>query len=193
MSEYKITRWDVNDRIPKEGILLIRHGPREGGSFPTKTIPLSEEGRLASLNFGKEWDVHKPNCIVVSPVPRCGETGKLIKKGANWEISIYKSNMLGDDGPFVLDLKLLEKTIKCSNHRDLRYYLRRHIEGYDVPGMLHRDIGSKRLLSFLTHFNDRGGLTLAISHDSIIAAILASDGNNAEPWPEPLCGAIIRF
>jgi len=193
MHEYKITRWDVNDKIPKKGILLIRHGPREGGSFPSRTTSLSEDGRLTGLNFGKQWDGPEPNCIVVSPVPRCCETGELIKKGANWEINVYESNMLGDHGPFVVDLELLEKTMKSSNCKDLMYYLRHHIDGYDVPGMLHRDLGSKKLLSDLTHFNGREGLTLAISHDSIIAAILASDGNDAEPWPEPLCGAVIRL
>jgi hypothetical protein len=174
-------------------ITNYRHGPREGGSFPSKTTSLSEDGRFASLNFGTQWDGPEPNCIVVSPVPRCCETGKLIKKGANWEINVYESNMLGDHGPFVVDPELFEKTMKRSNCKDLMYYLRRHIDGYDVPGMLHRDLGSKKLLSDLTYFNGREGLTLAISHDSIIAAILASDGNDAEPWPEPLCGAVIKW
>ena len=77
------------------------------------------------------------------------------------------------------------------NRNDLNF-LHRHIAGEDVAGMLHRDAGSRALIIDL-HRRLKSGMLLAISHDSIISAILAFGGRKPDPWPEPLCGASIRF
>jgi len=99
--------------------------------------------------------------------------------------------MLGHHGPFVVDLELIDKTVKNAKERGVIDFLVDHINGKQVPGMLDRDIGVNRLLTDMTQFGGREELILAISHDSIIAATLAFGGLDPDPWPEPLCGASI--
>lgn len=188
---YRIYRWETDENIPEEGILLIRHGPREGGSLPSGEVPLSREGRKACEKMGVKWDGPVPNCIVTSPIGRCKETGVLLSTGSNWDVNIYESTLLGCHGPFVYDMELLNEAI--NGEGGLSTLLRKHIAGKLVLGMLQRDHGSKRMISDLFQFYEEGSLTLAISHDSIISALLAHGDCNYDPWPEPLCGAAIEF
>jgi broad specificity phosphatase PhoE len=190
--DYRIARWEDDENIPEKGILLIRHGPREGGSLPSREVQLTTEGKKACENMGAKWNGPIPKCIVTSPIERCKETGTLLISGGKWEINIYESTLLGHHGPFVYDKDLLNVAINDDNG-GLSTLLRKHIAGEEVPGMLHRDHGSKRMLSDLFQFYKEGSLTLAISHDSIISALLAFGGCSYEPWPEPLCGAVIDF
>ncbi len=187
----KIARWSPGNPVPGKGILLIRHGPRLSGSFPTLETPLSADGIALTRKFGEEWDADIPKCIITSPVPRNRQTAELILLTGSWSIPIYDSTMLGHHGPFVVDLELIDKTVKNAKERGVIDFLVDHINGKQVPGMLDRDIGVNRLLTDMTQFGGREELILAISHDSIIAATLAFGGLDPDPWPEPLCGASI--
>ena len=62
--------------------------------------------------------------------------------------------------------------------------------GGTVPGMRHRDVGAANLVEEL--YPSSPGYVLCISHDSIIAAIIAAFGMNPDPWPDPLQGLIIQ-
>lgn len=187
---YTISRWSYGDSIPSSGILLIRHGPREGGNNPLHDAELTQEGRGKCLEFGNNWTGPPPSILLVSTVPRCVETGTLIRMGACWEIELDGRTILGNPGPFVKDEKAFQNFVNLE--KDLGFLLR-HIDGQEIPGMRNRDMGCELLVKELKGKVMDNDLLLAISHDSIIAALLAYGGQNPNPWPEPLCGAMVDF
>ena len=70
-------------------------------------------------------------------------------------------------------------------------FLHHHVAGEDIPGMRNRSVGANNLVKEL-HPNENG-YALCISHDSIIAAIIAAFGLDPDPWPDPLEGVHIRI
>ena len=186
MSQYTISLWNLNDPIPDSGILLIRHGPRHGGSFPSHNVLLTNEGRDDCLMFGRRWDSIIPTKIYSSQVQRCVDTGELISIGAKWGVQVEKCPLLGDLGPFVIDQQKLHEMVEIEHDWG---FLKRHINGENVPGMRDRDKGCEMLITELSSTVDESDFILAVSHDSIIAAVLAYGGRNPDPWPQPLCGA----
>lgn len=188
MIPYTISRWNNSDPIPTRGILLIRHGPREGGGNPSLVAELTLEGKRKCREFGTNWTVSPPSNILVSSVPRCVDTGLLIREAAGWEVEVEEYPLLGNPGPFVIDP---ESVIQSTKEDGDWSFLYRHIAGEEIPGMLQRDVGSRRMISELRKNVMDDGLLLAISHDSIIAALLSHGNCNPDPWPDPLCGAAI--
>jgi broad specificity phosphatase PhoE len=189
MKHFNIVRWNLNDPMPDTGVLFIRHGPRHGGSFPSHDVQLTDEGRQKCCEFGKNWDSVSPSRIFSSQVRRCINTGELIARGAGWNIQVEPLSLLGNPGPFVTDQKKVGELVSTEKNWG---FLKRHISGYDIPGMRHRDDGCKLIFTTLAERMNESDLILAISHDSIIAAILAYGGLNPDPWPQPLCGTHIK-
>jgi len=187
---YTITRWSYGDSIPINGILLIRHGPREGGGNPSHEAELTQEGKRKCREFGYNWTGQPPSRILVSSVPRCVDTGLLIRDAAGWSVELVEYSLLGNPGPFVIDPESVIQTTKDDGNW---CFLDRHIAGEYVPGMLHRDVGYRRMISDLGKHVNQGSVLLGTSHDSIIAALLAHGGLNPNPWPEPLCGARVKL
>ena len=103
MDKYSINRWNYSDTLPDTGILIIRHGPRVGSDIPLADAYLTEDGRVRCRKFGMMWNGRPPSMILVSPIPRCKETGKIIMDSAGWNIDIKDEPLLGDPGPFVID------------------------------------------------------------------------------------------
>lgn len=188
MKDYKISRWDYGDDLPDHGILIIRHGPREGDHAPTANASLTMEGRIKCNEFGMMWNRSPPSSILVSSIPRCRETGEIIRKAAGWDIDIIECPHLGNPGPFMIDTEVVSKIMRKDPELN---FLHRLIAGEPIPGMLNRDIGCRNLIVEIRQFSSENGLILGISHDSIIAALLAYGGNDPDPWPEPLCGSVI--
>ena len=191
MIDAKISRWSPGDPVPGKGILLIRHGPREPGPFPRHDVPLTDEGVELTRKMGKDWKGPVPGCILTSPVPRNRQTAETLASSAGWEISIYDSNMLCNNGPFVVDPKAVSDLVKAARDAGEHDFLNDHIAGQKIPGMLHRDLGVQRLLTDLRFFGGKNDLIVAISHDYIISSALAYFGEEPNPWPEPLCGTLI--
>ena len=118
------------------------------------------------------------------------DTGLLIRDAAGWGVEVVEFPLLGNPGPFVIDPESIIQTTKKDGNWNFLY---RHIEGEEVSGMLHRDVGSRRVITEMGKLVTDKSVLLAISHDSIIAALLAHGGSNPNPWPDPLCGAIFSF
>jgi len=179
--------------VPAAGVLLIRHGPREPGPFPRHDVPLTGEGVELTRKLGREWKEPVPTCVLTSPVLRNRQTADLVVAAAGWECPVLESNMLGNNGPFVVDTVAIRGLVKAAREEGDREFLHRHIAGEKIPGMLHRDVGVRRLLSDLLFFGGKDDLIVAISHDYIIASVLAYYGEDPDPWPEPLCGVVFCY
>ena len=191
MIEGNIERWSPGDPVPNRGILLIRHGPRKPGPFPRHDVPLTEEGVKLTRKMGMEWKGPTPVCILTSPVPRNRQTAEALAEAADWQCPIYDSNMLGNNGPFVVQPDAVNQLVKAAHEAGNHDFLNEHIAGKQMPGMLHRDLGVQRLLTDLQYFRGKDDLVVAISHDYIISSVLAFFGENPDPWPEPLCGVVL--
>ena len=192
LSETNINRWSPVDTVPENGILLIRHGPRVPGPFPHKDVPLTEEGVELTKKMGHGWDGPEPCCILTSTVPRNRQTAEVLAMAADWDIPVYDNTMLGNHGPFVVKPKVVGELVKTADEAGNHDFLDNHIAGQKIPGMLHRDLGVQRLLSDLSFFGGADDLVVAISHDYIIASVLAYFRQDPNPWPEPSCGVIIE-
>lgn len=190
MNDYTISRWDYGDDLTDHGILIIRHGPREGNHAPPTNASLTKEGKIKCNKFGMKWDRYPPSAILVSSIPRCRKTGEIIREAAGWDVDIIENPQLGDPGPFVINPEVVSGIM--TNDSDLNF-LHKHIAGEDIPGMLNRDIGCRYLIEEIQRYHKKNELILCISHDSIIAALLAFGDCDPDPWPEPLCGLLIQI
>ncbi len=189
----KAKRWSPGQQPPSRGILLIRHGPRTSPDFPPLSAMLTPEGIEDCILCGRGMTTSPPLAIYSSPVKRCIDTGERINEGANWRFEVIESKMLGHPGPFVIG-KINEEVNKLVAHaqqNDDWSFLHRHVAGADIPGMRNRSVGAKNLVKAL--YPSENGYALCISHDSIIAAIIAAFGLDPHPWPDPLEGVHIRI
>ena len=188
-----ISRWSLGSPPPSSGILLIRHGPRTSPDIPPLSAMLTPEGVEECISCGNGLSATPPIRIISSPVQRCVDTGNRINEGADWKINVTESETLGHPGPFVIG-KINEEVNKLVSHaqeNDDWSFLHRHVRGEDIPGMRNRTVGATNLVKEL--YPRDAGYILCISHDSIIAAIIAAFGLDPEPWPEPLEGCIIEL
>ena len=189
----KVKRWSPGQQPPSRGILLIRHGPRTSPDFPPLSAMLTPEGIEDCILCGRGMTSSPPLAIYSSPVKRCIDTGKRINEGANWRFEVIESEMLGHPGPFVIGKtnEEVNKLVAHAQQNDDWSFLHRHVAGADIPGMRHRSVGAKNLVKEL--HPSENGYALCISHDSIIAAIIAAFGLDPDPWPDPLEGVHIRI
>jgi len=188
-----VKRWSPGEQTPSRGILLIRHGPRTSPDIPPLTAMLTPEGIDDCISCGRGMTQTPPIVIYSSPVQRCLDTGDKINQGAEWSFDVSESEMLGHPGPFVIG-KINEEVNKLVAHaqqNDDWTFLHRHVAGEDIPGMRNRSIGAENLVKEL--YPSEHGYVLCISHDSIIAAIMAAFGLDPAPWPKPLEGCTIEL
>lgn len=188
----KVTNWFPGDPPPENGILLIRHGPREDPDVPPLSAMLTPIGEKESIACGSVLSQFPPIEIRSSPVQRCLDTGEKITEGAGWDIEVIESEMLGHPGPFVIgkNNEEINHMVAYAQEHDDWSFLRDHVNGKDTPGMRHRDVGTRNLVEEL--YPKTKGFVLCVSHDSIIAAVKGALGLNEENWPSPLCGCIIE-
>jgi broad specificity phosphatase PhoE len=188
----KINRWSPGTPPPSTGILLIRHGPRTNPDIPPLSAMLTLKGIEECISCGKGLSSNPPIDILSSPVQRCIDTGNKINVG-DWNIDVSESEMLGLPGPFVIgkNNNKINELVAYAEENDDWSFLHRHIKGEDIPGMRNRSVGAENLVKEL--LPRKSGYVLCISHDSIIAAIIAAFGLNPEPWPMPLEGCTIEL
>jgi len=181
--------------------LLIRHGPRERPDDPPLSAPLTELGIRECELLGEKISATPPMRIYSSPVGRCLNTGMAICRGANWDIEVEGSALLGNPGPFIeddLNLKIVEDYAKKALLTGDWSIWDNHVNGHQILGFNHRSIGAQKIVEGFMPENT--GYVICISHDSIIAAIMANyklkplDESNqwkTSNWPDPLHGVVL--
>lgn len=177
--------------LPSAGSLLLRHAERPPippGSFGND-LPITDAGRQAAEALGARMgnDLRR---IVTSPVRRCLETARALAQGATSSVPIETDARLGAPGAWIEDPAEAEAQF----HRlGTRNAYDRLMAGEPVPGLTSLDDGARILLDLLRPPPDATGLHCFISHDAVIAPLLAWQFPELPPsslWPDYLDGAL---
>lgn len=189
--------------------LFTRHSIREivvGQGLAGYNLQLTEQGRDLAEAWGGylvgNTDRVIQHCIS-SPIQRCVDTAALMIRGADGitlepnthHIEIIEQGLLVEPGSFVLDIKQAGP-----------YFQKQGALGFinsfvnnALPGMKHPIHGVVDVLELIYNTNptNQYGLSLAVSHDTILAAIIAVISGRNEvtqaDWPDMMEGLFVWF
>ena len=175
--------------------LLIRHADREripDGDFGND-VPINEKGQKNAIELGKKLQGHTVNKIFTSPIPRCIQTAEHISRGYGTSLEIVVSKCLGDPGLHVVD-ESLSGEFYLQHGFDEMY--RRFMAREEIPGTRGADAYRAAMTDFLNQNTADKGLTLFITHDSLIAFYdyaLRGIVYTKDRWVKYLTGMIIKY
>lgn len=175
--------------------LLLRHGDREQipqGEFGNEIL-LNEKGKQKSLAFGKALREFEVKRILTSPIPRCVQTAELIAKGFGKELEIIQTKSLGDPGLHTADEKIAGEFYLAHGFHEI---LRRFMRNESVPGVPDKEHFTNIMTEFLHQNTNDDGLTIFITHDSLIAMYhFCIDGTvyTVENWVDYLEGMVYKI
>ncbi|RYY78588.1 MAG: histidine phosphatase family protein [Moraxellaceae bacterium] len=196
-------------------VLLTRHSIREAADnngFASYQLPLTPIGRHLAFEWGK-WlsvntDLQLAACIS-SPIPRCVDTAIEMLKGAHASqilvdtpqqletslLNIDQHNLLVEPGSFVVDIAQAGPHFK--QHGALKFI--NQFLSHQLPGMKIPVQGAQDILRLLFDNLPRqdNHLLLAVSHDTILAALFAVMAGHTrierKDWPNMMEGAFLWF
>lgn len=189
--------------------LFTRHSIREevaGQGLAGYDLQLTHQGRDLAEAWGSylisNTDRTIQHCIS-SPIQRCVDTAALMIQGADetavalntHNINIIEQGLLVEPGSFVLDIKQAGPYFR---EQGALGFINSFVNNA-LPGMKHpiRGVVDVLELIYKTHPNNQYGLSLAVSHDTIIAAIVAVIAGRSkitrEDWPKMMEGLFVWF
>ena len=189
--------------------LFTRHSIREmvnGQGLASYDLQLTEQGRDLAQAWGSylidNTDRIIQHCIS-SPIQRCVDTAALMIQGADQisiennihHIEIIEKGLLVEPGSFVLDIQQAAPYFRTQGALG---FINSFVQNA-LPGMKHPIHGVVDVLELIydTHPRNSKGLSLAVSHDTILAAIIAviSGRNQVDQadWPEMMEGLFVWF
>jgi len=189
--------------------LFTRHSIREvmaGQGLAGYDLQLTTQGRDLAQAWGEylinQTDRSIQHCIS-SPIQRCVDTAALMIQGADSStlgqnthcIEIVEQGLLVEPGSFVLDIKQAGPYFR---QQGALGFINSFVNNA-LPGMKHPISGVVDVLELIynTHPQDHFGLSLAVSHDTILAAIITvMSGRNTisqEDWPQMMEGLFVWF
>lgn len=175
--------------------LIIRHADRElipEGEFGNNIL-INEKGVKRSIQLGKILKEFKINKIYSSPIERCVQTGEFIAEGYGTELKIISTKSLGDPGLHV-----------CDDKKAGDFYLKygfdemykRFKNNEKIPGVPKPDILEKSMTKFIKNNTLENGITIFITHDSVIAFYDYALNKNIytkEKWVNYLSGIVMQI
>lgn len=200
------------DMLPEASVpvtLFTRHSIREiveGQGLAGYDLQLTETGRDLAQEWGSYLIENTDRIIrhcISSPIQRCVDTAALMIQGADQisnyvnthHIEIIEQGLLVEPGSFVLDI-----------HQAGPFFQKQGALGFinsfvnnALPGMKHPIRGVIDVLELIynTHPKQKNGLSLAVSHDTILAAIIAVISGqtqiNQTDWPKMMEGLFVWF
>ncbi len=200
------------DLLPDTNVpvtLFTRHSIREevaGKGLAGYDLQLTNQGRDLAEAWGgyliDNTDRSIQHCIS-SPIQRCIDTAALMIQGADdtgqishtHHIEIIEQGLLVEPGSFVLDIKQAGPYFK---EQGALGFINSFVNNA-LPGMKKPINGAVDVLELIynTHPEQRNGLSLAVSHDTILAAILAVISGRSvvtkEDWPKMMEGLFVWF
>ena len=189
--------------------LFTRHSIREvvtGQGLAGYDLQLTTQGRDLAEAWGAylidNTDRIIQHCIS-SPIQRCVDTAALMIQGADntshenntHHIEIVAKGLLVEPGSFVLDIK---QAAPFFRQQGALGFINSFVNNA-LPGMKHPITGVVDVLELIyeTHPTGQNGLSLAVSHDTILAAIIAviSKRTHIEEsdWPDMMEGLFVWF
>ena len=199
------------DLLPDQHVpvtLFTRHSIREdvqGQGLAGYDLQLTTQGRDLAQEWGMYLSQQTKRTIqhcISSPIQRCIDTAALMIEGADQKIAqnthqieIIEQGLLVEPGSFVLDIQQAGPYFQKQGALGFINSFVNHA----LPGMKHPIHGVVDVLELIynTHPKQGESLSLAVSHDTILAAILAViSGRNAisrEEWPRMMEGLFVWF
>lgn len=145
--------------------MLLRHAHRVGGPFPASDVPISRFGVYQASLLGTALQSAQVGCVVTSPVLRCQQTAIIVASAA--EISeVRQSHTLGDPGALIANQQLVARQLESNPFLFRDYYDGAFILGMRTPADAYRC-----LMDDLLSISNGCLVTLAISHDWIVASV----------------------
>lgn len=189
--------------------LFTRHSIREmvsGQGLAGYDLQLTPQGRDLAQAWGGHLIAQTGRTIqhcISSPIQRCVDTAALMIQGADssslqsntHHIEIVQQGLLVEPGSFVLDIKQAGPYFR---EQGALGFINSFVNNA-LPGMKHPIRGVVDVLELIynTHPQQHNGLSLAVSHDTIISAIIAViSGRNIitqEDWPQMMEGLFVWF
>lgn len=166
--------------------ILLRHGARE--SIPEGSVgydlPITPAGRLQAEHLGTRLGPDL-RALFSSPLARCTETAAALARGAEVDLPIRTSKLLGDPGAFVADDQLAWTNWQELGHEGVMRHLGRRSEA--LPGMVPRAQATATLRDWmLQEAGEEPGFHLFVTHDALVlpfAAELEDRVFEEEEWP----------
>ena len=188
--------------------LFTRHSVREqvsGQGFAGYDLQLTSEGRDLAQAWGEyligQTGRRIAHCIS-SPIQRCIDTAALMIQGADavqaehtHTIDIIEQPLLVEPGSFVLDIQQAGPYFK---EQGALGFINSFVNNA-LPGMKHPIRGVVDVLELIynTHPTQQGTFSLAVSHDTIIAALIAVMSKRQQidkaDWPRMMEGLFVWF
>ena len=189
--------------------LFTRHSLRElvnGQGLASYDLQLTEQGRELAYAWGQYLIQNTDRAIqhcISSPIQRCVDTAALMIEGADrthkvvntHTIEIVEQRLLVEPGSFVLDI---QQAAPYFRKQGALGFINSFVNNA-LPGMKHPITGVFDVLELLyhTHPTQHNGLSLAVSHDTILAAIVAVISGNKQieqsDWPDMMEGLFVGF
>ncbi len=197
-------------------VLFTRHSIRElvnGQGLAGYNLQLTDEGRLLAEAWGEYLTQQSQrqivNCIS-SPIQRCLDTATLMIAGADrhfsdntHQIEIFEESLLVEPGSFVVDIDL---AVPHFRKKGAVSFIDSFVKN-TLPGMKHPIRGVLDVLELLFHSHliqvgkdtdtKKSALSLAVSHDTILAAFIAVISGHFQvqkkDWPEMMEGVFVWF
>ena len=190
--------------------LFTRHSVREiqdGQGLAGYDLQLTPQGRELAQAWGAYLIQNTGRVVqhcISSPIQRCIDTAALMIEGADQvkqsqhnthHIEIVEQGLLVEPGSFVLDIKQAAPYFK---QQGALGFINSFVNNA-LPGMKHPIHGVADVLELIynTHPQTAQGLSLAVSHDTIIAAIIAVISGHKqiaqEDWPAMMEGLFVWF
>lgn len=212
--------FEAIELLPKSSqplVLLTRHSirePADNTGFASYQLPLTPVGRHLAFEWGKWLSVNTSLQIAAclsSPIPRCIDTASEMLKGAQAALqvpvkpplqpaetsllNIDQHNLLVEPGSFVLDVAQAGPRFKQYGAlKFINHFLSDQLPGMKMPVQGAQDI--LRLLFDNLPAQDNH-LLLAVSHDTILAALFAVMAGQTrlerKDWPNMMEGAFLWF
>ncbi len=187
----ELKKYPMNSKLAA----LIRHADRERipeGEFGNE-IPINEKGKKNAITFGENLQGRQVNRIFTSPIHRCIQTAEYISIGYNRKLEIITTKCLGDPGLHTED-ELIAGEFYLKYGFDELY--RRFIRGESIPGVASPLNYHATMTKFLKENTTETGLTLFVTHDSLIAFYefcLSRRIYTKENWVKYLTGLILNY
>lgn len=195
---------------PKTPVTLFtRHSIREivsGQGLAGYDLQLTSQGRDLAQAWGLYLTDNTDRVIqhcISSPIQRCVDTAALMIEGADLSnpdnnthrIEIIEQGLLVEPGSFVLDI---QQAAPYFQKQGALGFINSFVNNA-LPGMKHPISGVVDVLELIynTHPQNAQGLSLAVSHDTILAAIIAVISGrhhiDKADWPQMMEGLFVWF
>jgi len=174
-------------------ILLLRHSLREQPEnlSPSFEVPLTRAGTLLAKQVGQCFR-DKPIQALSSTSPRCIATATAVLEGAVQSSAIATLPILKEPGCYALPIK--ESGLAFRELGPLGFV--NGVLSGDVSGSLPAQERTMFMLGQLQGAQGVGGITLAVTHDTILATVVAVLQGKQEliegEWPAMMEGVLLQ-